>query len=56
MREIVSITSHPSNRNLMKMTNDIIDEISLLNIDMIYSSHYSKTPKKAIDKCRYIFF
>jgi len=56
MKEIVLITSHPSTRNLMKMTNDMIDEISLLDIDMIYSSHYSKTPKKAIDKCRYIFF
>ena len=56
MKEIISITSHPSTSSLMKMTNDMIDEISLLNIDMIYSSHYSKTPKKALDKCRYVFF
>ena len=34
MREIVSITSHPSNRNLMKMTNDIIDEISLVHSNL----------------------
>jgi hypothetical protein len=56
MKEIIAITSHPSTSSLMEMTNDMIDEISLLDIDMIYSSHYSEIPKKAIDKCRYIFF
>lgn len=56
MREIISITSHPSTSELMKMTDNMIEEVSSLGLDIIYSSHYKKTPKKAIDKCRFIFY